>query len=131
MEHEVWLNKAAENLAAAQLCFEHGQYNACANRLYYARFHAALAALAQGNFDPARGKVSHEWLQANFTSRFIHRRKIFHAKFRSYLSDAQALRDIADYKLFAVSKDAVSRELKKAVEFVNMIKQEVAHEAQS
>ncbi|KAA0231375.1 HEPN domain-containing protein [candidate division KSB1 bacterium] len=40
MDHLHWLGKANENLAAAQLCFDHSHLNACANRLYYAMFHA-------------------------------------------------------------------------------------------
>ncbi len=31
-----FLTKAKENLRAAQICFENGLYNACANRFYYA-----------------------------------------------------------------------------------------------
>jgi len=38
-----FLNKAEENLTAAQICFENGLYNACANRAYYAALHAAVA----------------------------------------------------------------------------------------
>ena len=37
-----FLTKAQENLKAAQLCFDHELYNACANRIYYAALHAAV-----------------------------------------------------------------------------------------
>jgi len=37
-----FLNKAEENLTAAQICFENGLYNACANRAYYAALSADL-----------------------------------------------------------------------------------------
>ncbi len=40
-----WMEKAAENLAVAEWCQTQGHFNACANRLYYAMFQAALAAL--------------------------------------------------------------------------------------
>jgi len=60
----------------------------------------------------------------------IHRRKIFPAMFRPYLSDAQAVRDIADYGLNFVSKNVAFRELKKAKDFVNKITSELSHETQ-
>ncbi|NUO84122.1 HEPN domain-containing protein [candidate division KSB1 bacterium] len=131
MDHQVWVEKANENLASAQLCFEQGHFNACSNRLYYAMFHAGLAALAKAGLSSMNKKISHDWLQANFSRQLIQQRKIFTAKFRSYLSDAQSIRDITDYKRFSVSQDSASRELKKAKEFVNMINQEVFHDAQS
>ncbi len=131
MDHQIWIEKANENLASAQSCFEQGYFNACANRMYYAMFHAGMAALVKVGLLNAGKRAGHEWLQANFSRHLIHQRKIFSAKFRSYLSDAQSVRDIADYKLFSVSKDTASRELKKAKEFVSMINQEVSHETES
>ncbi len=131
MDHQIWIDKAGENLAAAQTCFDHGHFNACANRLYYAMFHAAVAILAKKGLLAITQKIGHDWLQANFSRQLIHQRKTFNAKFRSYLSDAQSLRDIADYKLFSVSKNAALGELRKAKEFVHAITQEVSHEAQS
>jgi len=35
-----FLNKARENSRVAQICFDNGFYNACANRAYYVAFHA-------------------------------------------------------------------------------------------
>jgi len=37
-----FLNKTKENLTAAQVCFENGLFNACANRAYYAALQAPL-----------------------------------------------------------------------------------------
>lgn len=131
MEHQIWLDKADENLAAAQSCFDHSQYNAGANRLYYAMFHAALAALAQNDFVPASGKVSHEWVQANFSSRLIHRRKTYPARLQSYLPEAFRIRVVADYETITVSKSIAANQLKKAKEFVETIKLEMSHATQS
>ncbi len=40
-----FFDKARKNLAVAQICFEKGFYDDCANRAYYAAFHAAIAAI--------------------------------------------------------------------------------------
>lgn len=113
MDHLHWLGKANENLAAAQLCFDRGHFNACANRLYYAMFHAGAAALAKTGSLASTAKIGHGWLQANFAGQLIHHRKVFPVKFRSYLSEAYSLRQIADYEKRAISKGNVLRELKK------------------
>lgn len=42
-----FLDKARENAKAAELCAAQALYNACANRVYYAALHTAIAALAQ------------------------------------------------------------------------------------
>lgn len=131
MEHLHWLGKAHENLAAAQLCFDHGHFNACANRLYYAMFHAGAAALAKMGSLTSTAKIGHGWLQANFARQFIHQRKVYPAKFRSYLSEAYSLRQIADYEKRIISKGNALRELKKSKEFVAAIKQEASDATQS
>jgi len=131
MDYQNWLSKAIENLAAAQLCFDHGHFNACANRLYYAMFQAGAAALFKHGILPSGDKIGHAWLQSNFSGMLIHRRKIFSAAFRPYLSDAQTVRDIADYGLNFVSQNVASRELKKARDFVNKIISELSHATQS
>ncbi len=41
-----FLTKAKENIEAATLLFDNELYNDCANRTYYAGFHAAIAVLA-------------------------------------------------------------------------------------
>ncbi len=52
-----FLAKAEENLTAAQVCFENGLFNACANRAYYAALHAAVAALAHKGRESAGTKL--------------------------------------------------------------------------
>lgn len=130
MDHLDWMNKARENVKAAQLCFDQSCFNACANRLYYALFHAGAAALLKNGVKPAGEKIGHDWLQAAFAEQLIHRRKVFSLKFRSYLSDAQRVRELADYRPSPVGKKVVASELKKAKELIEAINQEVSHEAQ-
>ena len=130
MSYQNWLDKANENLAAAQLCFDNGHFNACANRLYYAMFQAGIAAMVKhGLLKPDTG-VAHDWLQSNFAGQLIRHRKVFPAKFRSYLYEAYRVRAEADYKLSSVSKKVAAGELKKAKEFINAITLEVSHATQ-
>lgn len=113
LDYKSFFNKCNENLEAAQLCFDNGLYNACANRLYYAMFHGAVAVLIKKGYPPATSSIKHEWVQGTFARELIHRRKIFAGKFRSYLQDAQSIRDKADYREEFISKKAVSRQLAK------------------
>ena len=126
MNESDWMVKAAENLAVADWCQEQGHFNACANRFYYAMFHAALAALLKHGMKPSGEKIGHDWVQANFSGQLIHRRKVFPRKFRQYLVKAFRVRVAADYQLMPVSKNLVTNELKKAREFVNTIIDEVS-----
>jgi len=57
-----FLIKAKDNLNAAQMCFENGFYDSCANRAYYAVFHAAIAALADRGIK--RDKIDHKSLSS-------------------------------------------------------------------
>lgn len=131
MSYQSWLDKANENLAAAQLCFDHGHFNACANRLYYAMFQTGIAAMVKHGLLKPDAKVGHDWLQSNFSGQLIKHRKVFPAKFRSYLSEAYWLRVIADYEMRQAGKDDVTRQLKRTKEFIAAINAEVSHDSQS
>ncbi|MDZ7343440.1 MAG: HEPN domain-containing protein [candidate division KSB1 bacterium] len=108
------MEKANENLAAAQLCFDHGYFNACANRVYYAMFQAGAAALFKHGMVPSKEQIGHAWFQSNVAGQLINRRKIFSAKFRSHLSDAYRVRPLADYPCWSISKQVAVSELKKS-----------------
>jgi hypothetical protein len=76
-------------------------------------------------------KVGHDWLQTNFSGQLIKHRKVFPAKFRSYLSEAYWLRVVADYEMRPAGKDDVTRQLKKTKEFIAAINAEASHDSQS
>jgi uncharacterized protein (UPF0332 family) len=126
MHHLVWVDKSVENLAVAEWCYEHGHFYACANRLYYAMFHAALAALLKYGIKPRGENIRHDWVQAGFSGQLIHRRKVFPREFRQYLLDSFRARVAADYQIIPVSKNLVTNELKKAKEFIATIIEEVS-----
>ena len=119
-----FLNKAKTNLQVAQICFDSGFYDACANRAYYAAFQAAIAALAD------RGRKSdkndHKWVQATFSSELINRQKVYPAHLKSYLMDMQVVRNQADYTDENVSKRLASQQLSKAQEMLELIEKELS-----
>ena len=114
-----FLEKAHENLQAAQLCFDHALYNACANRTYYASLHAAIAALEHKRI--TREKIDHKCIQADFSEKLITRQKVYPAKFKSYLPDMQMVRNIADYTDTHVSKKQAHLWLSRAKELIDAV----------
>jgi len=124
-DFSVFWTKASENLKAAQLCFDNGFYNACANRAYYAMYHAAIAILIEKGFHPTQKQIDHGWVQSVFARELINRQKVFQGKFRRYLLDSQEVRNDADYKNIMVSKKTANRQLLKSTEFISAITVEV------
>ncbi len=118
-----FLEKAEENLKAAQLLLENGLYNAAVNRAYYAAFQAAVFALKKFGFDFER--LSHTSVQALFNGELIGRKKLFPASLRSYLFDLQLLRNDADYEEISISKKEATRHLKKANDFVRTVERRI------
>ena len=118
-----FLNKAEENLTAAKVCFDNGLFNACANRAYYAALHAAIAALAHRGI--RRDKIDHGQVQADFSGELINRRKIYPAKFRSYLYDMQLVRNKADYSEDNITQQRAGRWFARIKELIELIKKEL------
>lgn len=114
--------KAMENLEAAELLCDHGMYNACANRTYYAALHAAVAALAHAGLEI--GRIRHEAIQSQFNRELIHRRKVYPSRMKSDLLILQAARDDADYRTKAVSKKLAVRQLGRAKQYIEAIRKE-------
>jgi len=120
---EGFLNKAKENLKMAKLSFDNECYNACANRAYYAAFQSAIEVLTKHGVH--KGKNDHAWVQSEFNLRLIRRRKIFPAKFKTYLSDMMYIRHIADYSEKSISKRLADEQLSLATEMTLLIEKEL------
>ena len=114
-----FIDKARENLCAAHLLFEHGYYNASANRAYYAVFHLAIARLAQHGF--INEKQDHSWVQAMFAAELVHKAKIYPGRIKAVLLDMQTIRNRADYKTESLSQTVAARQLAKADEFATAL----------
>ncbi len=121
VEVEAWLAKAQENLASAASELANGRYNACANRAYYACFQAAIVALLEAGIRPSRGEWGHDFIQAQFASQLISRRKDYPASLRDVLPRTFIVRQTADYKTERVSQVQATRALRRATEFVQAI----------
>jgi uncharacterized protein (UPF0332 family) len=118
---ETFYIRANENLKAADMLFDAGLYNACANRAYYAAFHLTTAFLFSKNFKPV---VDHRNVLSLFTSEFINKRKVFPSVSKKYIYDLQKGRNDADYKA-GVSKAFVSYHLKKCKEFFEIVEKDM------
>lgn len=118
-----FLEKAKENLAAAEICFENGLYNACANRAYYAAFQSAVSALADQGIKKA--KIDHKWVQAEFSGRLIGRQKVYPGGMKSYLMKMQIVRDRADYSAQKVNKKTAQRQISRADEMIVLIERKL------
>lgn len=121
---QVWLEKAEENIEAAQSEYVNRRYNSCANRSYYACFQAAIYALIQAGIQPrgAREEWGHDFVQAQFNGQLIYRRKLYPAGLRSTLNQTYTLRERADYTTDRVSEGRAARAVGRSEEFVVAIK---------
>jgi uncharacterized protein (UPF0332 family) len=118
-----FLNKAKENLEAAQICFNSGFYNACANRAYYAAFQGSIAALDDIGIKSKNN--DHKWVQITFSSELIKRRKVYPAKLKSYLPNLLTIRNQSDYQTRDVSKRLASQQISNAKEMLALIEKEL------
>lgn len=120
---EIFLNKAKENLKIAQTSFDLKCYNACVNRAYYSAFQAAVAALLDKGIK--KDKLSHKWVQAEFSQKLIKRQKVYPGKLKSYLMKMQLARNTADYEFESVIKKDASIQLRRAQEMIGFIEKEI------
>jgi uncharacterized protein (UPF0332 family) len=63
---DIYLAKAAESLLTAESEFDHGRYNSCANRCYYACFQAAIAAMLRDGIRSSNDQWPHTFVQSVF-----------------------------------------------------------------
>jgi len=118
-----YLNKAKENINAAQICFDNCLYNACANRMYYALLQAVFVALKSRGID--RGKIDHKRVQADFAEKLIKRQKVYPTQYKSYLSSMQLIRNKADYLQDSITQKVANRWLYRAKDLIELIERKV------
>ncbi len=122
---DIFLNKAEESLAGAASEMANRRYNNCANRSYYACFHAAVSALIRGGIAPGSdGQWSHSAVQAQFAGVLVNRRKRFSSDLSDTLSRTMTLRQAADYRREHVSEIQAQRAMRRAQAFVAAIRSE-------
>ena len=89
------MEKAHRTFADMEFCFKEQKWEAAANRLYYALFHAVSALLINGG----QNVKSHRGTLSLFGQHYV-RTGIFAREDGSLLSDLVIMRDNADYNLF-------------------------------
>lgn len=122
IEIQGWLAKSIESLATATSEVANERYNSAANRLYYAAFQAAIAALLRAGIQTpnARGKWDHGFVQGEF-SKLLRRRKTYPSEFARELGLLFPLRERGDYQSGQVNRVQVSRALERTRRFVEAI----------
>ena len=89
------IEKADRTFDDVLFCMKEGKWEAAANRLYYALFHAMSALLISDGFQVK----SHRGVLAMFGEHYV-KTEIFAKKDGSLLSDLVIMRDNADYNCF-------------------------------
>lgn len=89
------IEKAKKTFADMEFCVKEQKWEAAANRLYYALFHAVSALLINGGLNVK----SHRGILSLFGQHYV-RTGLFSSEDGSLLSDLVIMRDNADYNLF-------------------------------
>lgn len=115
---KIRLEKAEENLTAAENLIASDSYRIAATRAYYAVFHAMRAVLAFDEID----RKHHSAVIAEFRQRYI-KTGLIDKKQSDTISKLFDLRTDSDYDdFFIISKEEVCQALEKAEEFVHEVK---------
>ena len=118
----IYVSKARQALAGAELEFANALYNNTANRAYYACYQAAVAALrAEGFTAPIANYWSHDHVQIEFPARLVDERELYPRSFRTTLKTVFDERLKADYEPELISAASAAEALRRAREFVGQI----------
>lgn len=113
------LSRAEEFLQCAEFAVQNNHYNAGAICYYAALFWATRAALAYEGFD--RPTWQHSELRSKFAEELIKNRGRYPKNFGTWLVDAFALRNEAQYQLGHPKAKEVRRMVYHAKEFIKKI----------
>lgn len=116
------MDKAHKTFADMEFCAKEQKWEAAANRLYYALFHAVSALLISGG----QNVKSHRGIMSLFGQHYV-RTGLFTSEDGSLLSELVIMRDNADYNLFFEANEEkitpyiepTRKLIKKIGEFVN------------
>lgn len=117
------MERAREDLDAAHLLFDAGNYRIANNRAYYAIFHAMRAVLVFDNFDSSK----HSGVIAEFRRRYI-KEGIFPTEISKMIGSAFTIRNASDYDdMFIASKNDTEEQIDNAEYVYKMIKEYINH----
>lgn len=104
------MERAREDLDAAHLLFDAGNYRIANNRAYHAIFHAMRAVLVFDNFDSSK----HSGVIAEFRRRYI-KEGIFPTEISKMIGSAFTIRNASDYDdMFITSKNDTKEQIDNA-----------------
>lgn len=104
------IERAREDLEAAHLLYDAGNYRIANNRAYYAVFHAMRAVLVFDNFDSSK----HSGVIAEFRRRYI-KEGIFPIEISKMIGSAFTIRNASDYDdMFIASKSETEEQINNA-----------------
>lgn len=104
------IERAREDLDAAHLLFEAGNYRIANNRAYYAIFHAMRAVLVFDNFDSSK----HSGIIAEFRRKYI-KEGVFPVNISKMIGSSFAIRNASDYDdMFIASKKDTEEQINNA-----------------
>ena len=110
------LSVAKEDLDAAHLTYDAGQYRAANNRAYYSIFHAVCAVLAVEGVAFKRHKDTLSYFNKNY----IHT-KIFPRELGRKIVKAEEIRHASDYDTFYIaSKEITSEQISTAEKLLEL-----------
>jgi uncharacterized protein (UPF0332 family) len=117
MDWRVYLAKAKKTLQTAQRAYEHGDFDSCASRSYFAVFQVEVAALLKLT-DFRQERWGHDRVQEELNRRLIRARKLFPAALRFVHNDLIGRRHLADYTAQQLNTRIAERCLRHASEMV-------------
>lgn len=104
------IERAREDLEAAHLLYDAGNYRIANNRAYYAVFHAMRAVLVFDNFDSSK----HSGVIAEFRRRYI-KEGIFPIEISKMIGSAFTIRNASDHDdMFIASKSETEEQINNA-----------------
>ena len=104
------LDKSKEDLEAAHLLFDNGNYRIANNRAYYSIFHGLRAVLVFDNFDFGK----HSGIIAEFRRKYI-KGGIFPVEMSRMIGSAFTIRNASDYDdMFLASREDTEEQIANA-----------------
>ena len=104
------IERAREDLEAARLLYDAGNYRIANNRAYYAIFHAMRAVLVFDDFDSSK----HSGVIAEFRRRYI-KEGIFPIEISKMIGSSFTIRNASDYDdMFIASKSETEEQINNA-----------------
>ena len=111
------MEKAKEDLSAAELLLNNNHIAQSLNRSYYAKFHAVRSLLAYDKFD----SKTHYGIISYFNKNYVKDGKI-DKRYSEILINSQRVRTKSDYDdLYVADKETAEKQLIDAKEFISFI----------